>query len=68
MKHSVVENLLVSWLLPFQLVRLQFVLVKANDAAKLLRNYFAPKFGGGGGGRKDFAKGGLKKTTELPPA
>ena len=39
-----------------------------KDAAKLLRNYFAPKFGGGGGGRKDFAKGGLKKTAELPPS
>jgi alanyl-tRNA synthetase len=41
---------------------------EGRDAAKLLRGYFAAKFGGGGGGRKDFAKGGLKKTAELPPA
>jgi alanyl-tRNA synthetase len=41
---------------------------EGNDASKLLRSYFAPEFGGGGGGRKDFAKGGLKKTKELPPA
>ena len=36
------------------------------DAAKLFRNRYAAEFGGGGGGRKDFAKGGLKKLKDLP--
>jgi len=31
-----------------------------RDASELFRAYYVPEFGGGGGGRKDFAKGGLK--------
>jgi alanyl-tRNA synthetase len=38
-----------------------------RDAAKLFRTQFAAEFGGGGGGRKDFAKGGLKKLKDSPP-
>ena len=38
-----------------------------DDASELFRKYFVPEFGGGGGGRKDFAKGGLKKLKEIPP-
>ncbi|MCI0417564.1 alanine--tRNA ligase [bacterium] len=41
---------------------------EGSDASKLLRNYYAVEFSGGGGGRKDFAKGGLKKTKDLSPA
>ncbi len=37
------------------------------NAADLFRKYFVSEFGGGGGGRKDFAKGGLKKLKDLPP-
>jgi alanyl-tRNA synthetase len=37
------------------------------DAATLFRKYYAVEFGGGGGGRKDFAKGGLKKLKDVPP-
>ena len=40
---------------------------EGKDATELFRKYYAPEFGGGGGGRKDFAKGGLKKLRELPP-
>jgi len=36
-----------------------------DDASELFRKYLVPEFGGGGGGRKDFAKGGLKKLKEL---
>jgi alanyl-tRNA synthetase len=41
---------------------------EGSDAARLLRNFYAAEFGGGGGGRKDFAKGGLKKTKDQPPS
>ena len=40
---------------------------EGKDATKLFRNYYVKEFGGGGGGRKDFAKGGLKKLKEAPP-
>ncbi len=40
---------------------------EGKDATKLFRNFYVAGFGGGGGGRKDFAKGGLKKLKELPP-
>lgn len=39
----------------------------SGDAAKLFRGHYAAEFGGGGGGRKDFAKGGLKKLKDFPP-
>jgi alanyl-tRNA synthetase len=38
-----------------------------KDATQLFRKFYVPEFGGGGGGRKDFAKGGLKKLKELLP-
>lgn len=38
-----------------------------KDATRLFKNFYVAEFGGGGGGRKDFAKGGLKKLKELPP-
>jgi alanyl-tRNA synthetase len=40
---------------------------EGKDATTLFRKFYVPEFGGGGGGRKDFAKGGLKKLKELPP-
>jgi alanyl-tRNA synthetase len=40
---------------------------EGKDATKLFRNFYALEFGGGGGGRKDFAKGGLKKLKDLSP-
>lgn len=40
---------------------------EGKDASRLFKNHFVPEFGGGGGGRKDFAKGGLKKLKDLPP-
>jgi alanyl-tRNA synthetase len=40
---------------------------EGKDASRLFRNHFVPEFGGGGGGRKDFAKGGLKKLKDVPP-
>jgi len=40
---------------------------EGKDATTLFRKFYIPEFGGGGGGRKDFAKGGLKKLKELPP-
>ncbi|HSP07529.1 MAG TPA: DHHA1 domain-containing protein [Acidobacteriota bacterium] len=39
---------------------------ETGDAARLFRASYAAEFGGGGGGRKDFAKGGLKKLKDLP--
>lgn len=39
---------------------------ESGDAAKLFRSKYAAEFGGGGGGRKDFAKGGLKKLKDQP--
>jgi alanyl-tRNA synthetase len=41
--------------------------VEGKDATVLFRKFYVPEFGGGGGGRKDFAKGGLKKLKEIPP-
>jgi alanyl-tRNA synthetase len=38
-----------------------------KDATRLFKNFYVAEFGGGGGGRKDFAKGGLKKLKELRP-
>lgn len=38
---------------------------EGSDAAELFRKFYVPVFGGGGGGRKDFAKGGLKKIAEM---
>ena len=40
---------------------------EGKDATRLFRNFYVAEFGGGGGGRTDFAKGGLKKLKELPP-
>ncbi len=40
---------------------------EAKDATQLFRKFYVPVFGGGGGGRKDFAKGGLKKLKDLTP-
>jgi alanyl-tRNA synthetase len=40
---------------------------EGKDATRLFKNFYVAEFGGGGGGRKDFAKGGLKKLKELPP-
>lgn len=39
---------------------------EGDNASELFRNHYVPVFGGGGGGRKDFAKGGLKKLSEMP--
>jgi alanyl-tRNA synthetase len=38
-----------------------------DNASELFRKHYVPEFGGGGGGRKDFAKGGLKALQTLPP-
>lgn len=38
---------------------------EGDNASDLFRKHYVPVFGGGGGGRKDFAKGGLKKLSEL---
>jgi alanyl-tRNA synthetase len=38
---------------------------EGEDAVAVLKKVLAPAFGGGGGGRKDFAKGGLKRLKEL---
>ncbi|PWT92035.1 MAG: hypothetical protein C5B54_04185, partial [Acidobacteria bacterium] len=35
------------------------------NAAQLLKTVLVPEFDGGGGGRKDFAKGGLKKVKDF---
>lgn len=40
---------------------------EGDNASELFRNYYVPELGGGGGGRKDFAKGGLKALQTLPP-
>ena len=40
---------------------------EGGNASELLRKHYVPEFGGGGGGRKDFAKGGLPGLKELPP-
>jgi alanyl-tRNA synthetase len=40
---------------------------EGKDATQLFRKFYVAEFGGGGGGRRDFAKGGLKKLKELPP-
>ena len=40
---------------------------EGKDATRLFRNFYVAEFGGGGGGRADFAKGGLKKLKELSP-
>jgi alanyl-tRNA synthetase len=40
---------------------------EGDNASELFRKYYVPEFGGGGGGRADFAKGGLKKLKDLPP-
>src|SRR5262249_6067694 len=40
---------------------------EGSNASDLFRKFYVPQFEGGGGGRKDFAKGGLKKLKELPP-
>ena len=41
---------------------------EGENASELFRNHYVPEFGGGGGGRKDFAKGALKGLQDLPPA
>ena len=41
---------------------------EGENASELFRNHYVPEFGGGGGGRKDFAKGALKGLQNLPPA
>lgn len=41
---------------------------EGENASELFRNYYVPEFGGGGGGRKDFAKGALKGLQNFPPA
>jgi alanyl-tRNA synthetase len=39
-----------------------------DNAGELFRNHYAAELGGGGGGRKDFAKGALKGIQNLPAA
>jgi alanyl-tRNA synthetase len=36
-------------------------------ASSFFRNHIVPNLGGGGGGRKDFAKGGVKRLKDLSP-
>ena len=40
---------------------------EGENASDLFRKFYVVEFGGGGGGRKDFAKGGLPKLKELSP-
>ncbi len=40
---------------------------EGDNASELFRSYYVAELGGGGGGRKDFAKGGLKGLQTLPP-
>lgn len=41
---------------------------EGENASELFRNHYVPEFGGGGGGRKDFAKGALKGLQNFPPS